>query len=274
MQNIIPSSIAFHLLSLERLENEKVKQLPMKNFGLIAVVQGSLVSEFQNQKLTITAGEVVVFTPTTQVVHVENCTYYFINYQVFQLNEKGVSDPFFHLTSKEHMLTKVKIPIRSLTRGLEQMYRHAWSTDVFQQCTNHLYFQEWMMLILTEQMKQTNQEHNSVQAVEQIIAYIEAFYHEELTVEQLAIKAGMSRRQFTHVFQKLTSHCVTQYITNIRIEEAKKLLVKNETLASIAKAVGYQDEYYFSRRFKQVVGKSPDNIQSFKKVQLRLSNFQ
>jgi len=267
MQNIIPSSIAFHLLSLERIEtNEKVKQFPMKNFGLIAVVQGSLVSEYQNQKLTITAGEVVVFTPTTQVViHGESCTYYFINYQLFQMNEKGMSDPFFHSTSKEYMPTKVKIPIRSLTRGLEQMYRHAWSTDVLQQCTNHLYFQEWMMLILTEQMKQTNQEHNSIQAVEQIIAYIHAFYHEELTVEQLAIKAGMSRRQFTHVFQKLTNHSVTQYVTNIRIEEAKKLLVKNETLASIAKAVGYQDEYYFSRRFKQVVGKSPRQYTKHKK---------
>ncbi|WP_372007293.1 helix-turn-helix domain-containing protein [Paenibacillus chitinolyticus] len=267
MRNITPSSLAFHLLSLERIEaNEKAKQFSINSFGLIAVVQGSLLSEDRNQKLTMTAGEVVVFNPTTEVfVHGENCTYYFISYQVFQPNAKEMSNPFFHFNSKEHSPAKVKIPIRSLTRGLEQMYRHAWSTDVLQQCTNHMYFQEWMTLILTEQLKQTNQEHNSVQAVEQIIAYIHAFYYEELTVEQLAIKAGTSRRQFTHVFQKLTNRSVTQYVTNIRIEEAKKLLVQNETLASIAKVVGYQDEYYFSRRFKQVVGKSPRQYAKLKK---------
>ena len=173
--------------------------------------------------MAMTAGEVVVLTPTSNIViRGENCTYYFISFQIIKSNEmEEVSNPIFHSNSKEHSSCKVNIPIRSLTRSLEQLYRHAWSTDVLQQCTNHLYFQEWMMFILTEQNKQTNQEHNSVQAVEQIIAYIHAFYHEELTVEQLAIKAGMSKRQFTHVFQKLTNHSVTQYVTDIRIEEAK-----------------------------------------------------
>ncbi|MFW5438262.1 helix-turn-helix domain-containing protein [Paenibacillus apiarius] len=49
-----------------------------------------------------------------------------------------------------------------------------------------------------------------------------------------------------------------QYLTQIRIKEAKELLLASDaTLEEIAIRVGYPDKYYFSRIFKKHTGTSP-----------------
>lgn len=49
------------------------------------------------------------------------------------------------------------------------------------------------------------------------------------------------------------------YVNKIRIDRAKHLLVTtNDRLYEIGQHVGFNNEYYFSRRFRQEVGVSPD----------------
>ena len=51
---------------------------------------------------------------------------------------------------------------------------------------------------------------------------------------------------------------MTDYITEYRMEIAKKMLFDTDkTIFEIAVAVGFQDQRYFSKRFKQIVGKTP-----------------
>ena len=51
---------------------------------------------------------------------------------------------------------------------------------------------------------------------------------------------------------------IREYITVLRIEDAKELLTRsNLTVSEIAYAVGFSDSNYFSSQFKQAVGVSP-----------------
>ena len=50
----------------------------------------------------------------------------------------------------------------------------------------------------------------------------------------------------------------TQYITELRIEKAKELLTNTKlSLAEISEAVGFNDYFYFIKKFKREVGVTP-----------------
>ena len=50
----------------------------------------------------------------------------------------------------------------------------------------------------------------------------------------------------------------SKYVTHLRLQQACRLLTGSDMLVGqIARAVGYDDELYFSRRFREVTGVSP-----------------
>jgi AraC-like DNA-binding protein len=95
-----------------------------------------------------------------------------------------------------------------------------------------------------------------------ILEYIEAHFHQELSVELLADKAGLSRFHFGRLFKALTGKSVTDYINNARIRRAEYLLRNTPlTISEIALTVGYHDIYYFSRIFKKYKDVPPSQMQ-------------
>lgn len=89
-------------------------------------------------------------------------------------------------------------------------------------------------------------------------AFMEAHYHEPLTIGQLALAAGISPKYFVDLFKKTYGQSAMDYLTDLRINRAKRYLSETgERLKDIAQKVGYSDEFYFSRKFKKEVGVSP-----------------
>lgn len=96
------------------------------------------------------------------------------------------------------------------------------------------------------------------QAVQRTLSYMEQHYNEDLTVEFLAEMAGMVRWQYSKLFKVMTGKKPTDYLTELRVQHAKRLLSSStETLREISRQVGFKDEYYFSRRFHQLTGHPP-----------------
>jgi AraC-like DNA-binding protein/mannose-6-phosphate isomerase-like protein (cupin superfamily) len=95
-----------------------------------------------------------------------------------------------------------------------------------------------------------------------ILEYIETNFHQELTVELLAGKAGLSRFHFSRLFKDLTGKSVTNYINSVRIRRAEYLLRNTPmTISEVALSVGYRDIYYFSRIFKKYKDVPPSQMQ-------------
>ena len=114
-----------------------------------------------------------------------------------------------------------------------------------------------MMVQLDEQANQLQHEEKT-KLVQQTVQYIEQHYDEDLTVEQLANMAGMVRWQYSQKFKILTGKKPTDYLTHVRINQAKKILSNStEPLRKIARQSGFKDEYYFSRCFHKLTGNTP-----------------
>lgn len=94
--------------------------------------------------------------------------------------------------------------------------------------------------------------------MEQMKLYLDLHYHESLSIEQLAQRAGISSRHFRRAFRSRYGISATDYLTDLRISQAKRLMTATKhSIAEIARQVGYQDESHFRRTFKNQMGISP-----------------
>lgn len=86
--------------------------------------------------------------------------------------------------------------------------------------------------------------------------YIKQNYNDQqLCVEVLAEYFYVSTTHLTRLFRKTFDVSVGQYIINVRISAAKKMLdLYDSDIRTVADAVGYSDPNYFSRIFKQKTG--------------------
>ncbi|HEY5583574.1 MAG TPA: helix-turn-helix domain-containing protein, partial [Ruminiclostridium sp.] len=66
----------------------------------------------------------------------------------------------------------------------------------------------------------------------------------------------------SRLFRKHTNLSFNEYVTNLRINEAKRLMREQPgmLLKDIAEIVGYQDQHYFSRIFKSITGIAPSEF--------------
>lgn len=81
---------------------------------------------------------------------------------------------------------------------------------------------------------------------------------EELTLSQVAQAVNTSRFYFCKMFKKTTGINFTDYISRVRTERAKNLLLNpNLRVSEIAYEVGFQSLTHFNRVFKRILGRSP-----------------
>ena len=78
------------------------------------------------------------------------------------------------------------------------------------------------------------------------------------TVESLAATAGMSRSAFAARFKELLGQTPLEYVTEWRMRKAMQLLEQRDRkLIDVARSVGYESDFAFSKAFKRVVGANP-----------------
>lgn len=99
--------------------------------------------------------------------------------------------------------------------------------------------------------------------IERVIHYIHDHLAEQLDVSRLAGIAGMSQSRFRRLFRSLTGLSPRQYLIRTRVWHAQELLKGGDFYVyEVARAVGYEDNLYFSRLFHKIVGLSPTDYRS------------
>ena len=74
-------------------------------------------------------------------------------------------------------------------------------------------------------------------------------------------KAGLTKEYYCTVFKKITGRTFTEYVTHLRIAEAKRLLLKGSLpVTEVCYECGFNDLSHFTRTFKSVCGKSPSKF--------------
>jgi AraC-like DNA-binding protein len=96
--------------------------------------------------------------------------------------------------------------------------------------------------------------HHYISKVED---HIRAAYMHPLRVEDIASKMNLERHYLTRIFKEKTGLSISDYIINVRIEEAKNYLIQGFSVEETARMCGYEDASNFSKLFKREVGISP-----------------
>ena len=96
-----------------------------------------------------------------------------------------------------------------------------------------------------------------------VIDYINAYYMTHLDIDELARQCGYSPDHFRRLFKKETGANPKEYILNLRLEQAKKLLSSTtDSLQSIATNCGFEYYSQFSLFFKKYVHHNPTDFRS------------
>jgi two-component system response regulator YesN len=90
------------------------------------------------------------------------------------------------------------------------------------------------------------------------IQYIRENFNENLSLESVSQQIFISPYYLSHLFKEELGITFLEYLTRIRMEEAKKMLLdRTMTILDISNRVGYDDPGYFSKVFKKNMGISP-----------------
>ena len=93
--------------------------------------------------------------------------------------------------------------------------------------------------------------------------YICEHQSEKLSLGQVAKAVNMSAFYFCKMFKKITGVNFTDYLSRVRIEKAKNLLLNpNLRVSEIAFEVGFQSLTHFNRVFKKLLGQSPTDYRA------------
>lgn len=97
----------------------------------------------------------------------------------------------------------------------------------------------------------------------ELLMHVETHYAEPISLEQAAGIVHLSTYHFCKTFKQLTGLTFVQYVNQLRVQEAERLLVGSTlTVTEIADKVGCGSINAFSKLFKQVRGCSPKQLRT------------
>lgn len=100
----------------------------------------------------------------------------------------------------------------------------------------------------------------SNQIVSKAIQLVKRRSRENITLGIVSEELGVSSFYLSKLFQKHTGMNFTEYLTQRRIAQAKRLLENGEmNIKEIAYATGFNSQSYFSKIFKKYVGTAPSD---------------
>lgn len=104
-----------------------------------------------------------------------------------------------------------------------------------------------------------------VDAIYKAIDYVKNNYLKKITLDEVASYVQLSPAYFSKIFKQEMKMNFNNYLSKIRIEKSKTLLLNEElSLIDVSYLVGFSDQSYFSKVFKRVVGVTPGRYRACK----------
>lgn len=94
--------------------------------------------------------------------------------------------------------------------------------------------------------------------ITEIVQYINEHYMDPISLSSISEQFYISRSYLSKVFKEATTFTFVEYLNNVRIREAKKLLNKSDMkVTEVSEKVGFGSITHFGRVFKEVTGHAP-----------------
>lgn len=112
------------------------------------------------------------------------------------------------------------------------------------------------MVLSSSDMRQYTTDNS--QRIDTVLKYISDNYSSEISLEDVSDISCMTTNSFCRFFKKMTNKSFTQFLNEVRIRNAARLLVQeNLPISEVCDVVGYKSITNFNRQFKQITGSTP-----------------
>ena len=106
-------------------------------------------------------------------------------------------------------------------------------------------------------------EDQSNSAVKKAMLYIQENYSRDISLDDVSSQVNISPYYFSKIFKEETGENFIEYLTRVRIDKAKELLVDaNVSVKEAGIQSGYSDPNYFSRIFKKQMDMTPSEYKA------------
>ena len=178
------------------------------------------------------------------------------------------SNPLECFENSNHTIVlnpKEKVFIESLFESMLSHYDPETVTD-----NTYLKFSLMQLLLFIDNTRRhpvseiSSYANSTHKTISEITSYINNHYRENITLDSISNMFYLSPCYFSRTFKKVCGMPFSEYLNNVRVKEARKLLNNTDmSVTTVATAVGFGSNAHFDRVFKRLTGMSP---LSFKKA--------
>jgi len=103
---------------------------------------------------------------------------------------------------------------------------------------------------------------NDIEKIDTVYNYVLNNFKSDLSLKDIALRCNMNTAAFCRYFKKKTGKTFKDFMNEIRLGNAAKLLLKGDlTMAEVAFESGFNNPSYFNRLFKRMNGITPKEYQ-------------
>lgn len=250
-----------------------------RELELIVVESGQMELVIQGQSFLLHSGMVLLIPPN--VLHTayrlpeKDCCFScivfapeFIAGMAQETIRQELLEPLFVSEFHEDLLITSQVAdVLGLSEAVHQLLE---ALDQKEQAVQQLRVKGLLLLILAtlfEQKGGISPNNKLSQKLQQdrekiILGYMADHLAEKITLAELASQLNLSKEQFSRFFRQAFRRSPLQYVTQMRLQKACRLLLQGDlTMSEVAEACGFDNSNYFARVFKQHFAMSPTDFQ-------------
>lgn len=222
---------------------------------LVYVEKGTLHNFFQGQDVALHPNELLIFEQNQWHMQYAESDVEFLTVSFLW--------PGHDLSDWTNRIIPASLPVQQAARALLEEY------DIPSDLQND-YFHAHFSLLLLHLLRQTPETvhkpspataHARSQLLDKALQIVAGEYRRKLTVSELAAAVNVSTSQLTVLFQTHLGTSPAKYITRIRLEESKALLLSHQmSIGEIADYLGYSSIQHYSKQFRDWFGCSPTSF--------------
>jgi two-component system response regulator YesN len=179
---------------------------------------------------------------------------------------------------KARLLELLSILSRSAVEGgvdINVMLEKNWGyVNKVMQIYNQEDLCAWISTALNEfiELVYDSQDAKKIRQITPAINFIDANYDKSVTLAEIAKASHLSGSRLAHIFKEQMGITIIDYLTGVRIERAKQLLLATEqSCTEICFQIGYNNQSYFTRTFKDIVGMPPRKFRARNRQREKIS---
>lgn len=227
------------------------------DYQIIYIIKGKCLIRMDNDSLWINEGNMILYKPNQPQYY----SYFFKDStEVYWIHFSGYGATEY--LSKLDLLKNTIYPIVFDNKCTElfrmimnemQIQKPLYS----QQASSYFYE---LLVTISRLINFSNESHPEMlkDDFKKVIELMHFKYNENHPISFYANECNLSLYRFMHKFKELTGMAPLEYLTRVRVEIAKNLLLNSSlSISDVSSIIGYENPLYFSRVFKKETGVSP-----------------